>query len=72
MGIATILKSKEILLLVSEMNKAETIYRMFSREVSTEFSASVLRKNPNVIIVADKEAISVLAYKIDTRMSIKI
>ncbi|MEH7535542.1 hypothetical protein V7167_15075 [Bacillus toyonensis] len=50
----------------------EAIYRMFSGEVSTEFPASVLRKHPNVVIVADKEEFSVLEHKTDTRMIIKI
>lgn len=48
------------------------IYRMFSGQQSSEFSYFSLRKHPNVIIAADKEGISVLEYKIDTRMSIKI
>lgn len=45
---------------------------MCSREVSTEFPASVLRKHPNAEIVADKDEFSVLEHKIDTRMIIKI
>ncbi|PLR94450.1 glucosamine-6-phosphate deaminase [Bacillus sp. T33-2] len=60
MGISTILKSKEILLLASGENKAEAIFRMFAGNVSTDCPASVLRNHPNVIVVADSAAVSKL------------
>lgn len=56
MGIATILKSKEILLLASGVKKAEAIYQMFAGSISSDCPASALRNHPNVIVVADQEA----------------
>lgn len=56
MGIATILKSKEILLLASGEKKAEAIYRMFTGESGIDCPASALRTHPNVIVVADEKA----------------
>lgn len=57
MGIATILKSKEIILLASGEKKADALYRMFIGEVSNECPASVLRQHSNVIVLADEEAV---------------
>ncbi|WP_408006940.1 glucosamine-6-phosphate deaminase [Pseudalkalibacillus sp. A8] len=58
MGIASILKSKEILLLVSGEDKAEAMQRLQHGEISESFPASVLKKHNNVTIIADKKAIS--------------
>ncbi|PLR82950.1 glucosamine-6-phosphate deaminase [Bacillus canaveralius] len=60
MGIATILKSKEILLLASGEQKADAIYRMFEGAVSNDCPASVLRTHQNVIVIADEKAVSKL------------
>ncbi|KIL50050.1 glucosamine-6-phosphate deaminase [Jeotgalibacillus soli] len=60
MGIATILKSKEIVLLASGEKKAEALYQMFNGEISNNCPASVLRNHPNVIVVADEQAASKL------------
>jgi glucosamine-6-phosphate deaminase len=60
MGIATILKSKEILLLASGDSKAEAIYQMFTGDPSVDCPASVLKSHPNVIVVADEKAVSKL------------
>ncbi|OAH55716.1 MULTISPECIES: glucosamine-6-phosphate deaminase [Bacillaceae] len=65
MGIATILKSKEIMLLASGKQKAEAIYQMFTGEISVNCPASVLQNHPNVIIVADEEATSKLEKKLN-------
>jgi glucosamine-6-phosphate deaminase len=64
MGIATILKSKEIMILASGKQKAEAIYQMFTGEISLDCPASVLRNHPNVIVVADEEATSKLEKKL--------
>jgi glucosamine-6-phosphate deaminase len=61
MGIASILKSKEILLLASGESKAEAIYQMFTGEPNIDCPASVLKNHPNVVVVADKRAASKLA-----------
>lgn len=57
MGIATIMKSKEILLLISGTSKSETAKRLFSGEVSEDFPASILNKHPNVTILIDQAAV---------------
>ncbi|WP_046176164.1 glucosamine-6-phosphate deaminase [Domibacillus indicus] len=58
MGIASIMKSRNILLLASGFKKAEAIKRLFSGEISEAFPASVLHHHPHVTILADDEALS--------------
>jgi len=57
MGIATIMKSKEILLVISGESKKEALYRLMTGEIDVNFPASILKKHPSVTIVADKAAI---------------
>lgn len=59
MGIATILDSKEIFLLVSGIKKAEALARLFSQDSGEDFPASALLKHQNVTVIADKEALTV-------------
>ena len=56
MGIATIMRSREILLLVSGEHKAEILYRLFTEEVSEQLPASVLKRHPQVTVLADRMA----------------
>ena len=58
MGISTIMKSKEILLLVSGEKKREALFRLLNGEISESFPASVLKNHPCVTIIADKAAIT--------------
>jgi glucosamine-6-phosphate deaminase len=58
MGIATIMKSKEILLLISGENKKEALSNLLHGEVDERFPASVLRNHPCVTIIADEAAIA--------------
>ncbi|MCO0599006.1 glucosamine-6-phosphate deaminase [Peribacillus butanolivorans] len=58
MGIATIMKSKEILLLISGEEKAETLKKLIHGEITVEFPASILKKHNNVTIIADQKALS--------------
>lgn len=60
MGISTILKSKEILLLASGENKAEAVYRLFTDQISSSCPATALRNHSNVVVVADEKAVSKL------------
>ncbi|WP_423408188.1 glucosamine-6-phosphate deaminase [Heyndrickxia sp. MSNUG] len=60
MGIASIMESKEIFLLVSGDSKAEALARLVNGEVSEQFPASVLKNHKNVTIFADKEASALL------------
>jgi glucosamine-6-phosphate deaminase len=63
MGIKSILESKEILLLASGENKAEAMYKLIHGEISEQFPASALKTHPNVTIIADKEALSLINQK---------
>jgi glucosamine-6-phosphate deaminase len=58
MGIATIMKSKEILLLVSGENKNEAMSQLLNGPVSESFPASVLKNHPCVTIIADRAAVA--------------
>ena len=58
MGIATIMKSKEILLLVSGESKNEAMRKLVKGEVDESFPASVLNNHSHVTIIADKKALS--------------
>jgi glucosamine-6-phosphate deaminase len=58
MGIGTIIKSKEILLLISGEQKTEALNRLLTENVNESFPASVLKKHPYVTIIADKAAIA--------------
>jgi len=56
MGIETILESREILLLVSGKQKADTLQRLLHGEISEDFPASILHKHNNVTVIADTDA----------------
>ncbi|SDM21264.1 glucosamine-6-phosphate deaminase [Sediminibacillus halophilus] len=58
MGIATIMKSKQIVLLVSGEKKARALDQLLHGEVSEDFPASILQTHPNVQVIADKAALS--------------
>ncbi len=58
MGIATIMKSREILLLVNGAKKAEILHRLFEEEVTDQLPASILKTHPNTTVIADEEALS--------------
>lgn len=60
MGIETIMESKEIILLASGENKAEAIRQLVEGEVTEDFPASILQKHPQVTIVIDEAAASLL------------
>jgi glucosamine-6-phosphate deaminase len=53
MGIATILDSKEIVLLAAGAGKIEAINRLRSGEISEDFPASALWKHPNVRVLVE-------------------
>ncbi|KAB7673195.1 glucosamine-6-phosphate deaminase [Bacillus sp. B1-b2] len=59
MGVNTIYRSKKILLLASGIKKAMVLDRLINgNNVSEDLPASILKKHSNVIIIADKEALS--------------
>lgn len=58
MGIANIMRAKEILMLISGPAKADTVVKLLSGEVTTAFPASILNKHPNVTVIIDEAAYS--------------
>ncbi|MBB6283284.1 glucosamine-6-phosphate deaminase [Geobacillus subterraneus] len=60
MGIATILRSRRIVLLASGAEKAAALARLFGGVISPELPASALHLHPDVTIVADQKALSLI------------
>ncbi|WEG14790.1 glucosamine-6-phosphate deaminase [Pullulanibacillus sp. KACC 23026] len=56
MGIQSILKSKEILLLASGKKKAKAIEKLMTCPIDETFPASILKTHPNVTLIVDEEA----------------
>jgi len=58
MGISSIMRSKEILLLISGEGKKEAFQQLLNGDVTENFPASVLKNHPCVTIIADEAAVS--------------
>lgn len=56
MGMGTIMKAKQIILLASGMKKAPAIAKTINGKVSTEVPASLLQLHRDVTIIVDKDA----------------
>ncbi|NOS68876.1 MAG: galactosamine-6-phosphate isomerase [Verrucomicrobia bacterium] len=56
LGMAEILESREILLLVNGAKKREPLRRLLRREITTEFPASFLWLHPNWTLLCDRDA----------------
>lgn len=56
MGIATIMKSKKILVVANGENKADAVYNMVRGEVNEECPASILQKHDDVVVIVDRAA----------------
>ena len=65
MGIATIMESKEILLLASGEGKQEAMRQLLSGEVTEGFPASILNNHPHVTIIADEAALAKVDRKLE-------
>lgn len=63
MGMATILKADRIVLLASGKNKAEAIKNTVSGKISTKVPASLLQTHPEITVLLDKEAASLIDKK---------
>lgn len=61
MGIATIMKAKKILLVANGTQKAEAVKAMVEGPVSEDCPASALQNHPDVTVVVDQEAGSLLS-----------
>lgn len=57
MGISSILKSKQVLLLVSGEEKAEVMQRLLSEEINEQLPVSVLKKHPDFTVICDENAL---------------
>lgn len=60
MGIKNIMNAKQILLVASGKSKADAVYKLINGEVTEDFPASILKKHPNVTVIVDEEAASLL------------
>ena len=60
MGIATIMKSRKVLVVANGANKADAVYNMVKGEVTEECPASVLQRHNDVVVIVDKAAASKL------------
>lgn len=60
MGIATIMKSKKVLLVASGEGKADAIAGMINGPVSEDVPASILQNHPDVTVIVDEAAASKL------------
>ncbi len=60
MGMGTIMKAGSILLLITGENKAPIVKKLFSGVVTTEVPASFLALHPNVTVLLDEAAASLL------------
>jgi glucosamine-6-phosphate deaminase len=60
MGIKGVMQAKKILLLASGLGKSKIICQMVTGKVTPNLPASILQLHPNVIIVADEDALEEL------------
>lgn len=60
MGIQTIMQAKQVLVAVSGKDKAEIVKKAFEGPVTPSVPASILQMHPDVILVGDKAALSLL------------
>lgn len=60
MGLKSIMNAKRIVIIITGKNKANALKRLMSKEVTTDFPASILHRHPKVTIYADQEAASLL------------
>lgn len=59
-GIKTIMQARKIVLLATGKEKAQPIYEMIHGKITPNLPASVLQLHPNVTVIMDREAASLL------------
>ena len=57
------MKAKKVLLVANGAGKAEILYKSLFGPITPEVPASILQVHPDVTIVADEEAMSVIREK---------
>lgn len=67
MGIKDIMQATEIDLVITGEHKAEVVYNFFHSPVNENLPVSVLKKHPNVTVVLDKAAASLLPSEVVKR-----
>ena len=65
MGIATIMKSKKIILLASGRNKHRIVKELLNDGINTSVPATMLKVHPDVVLICDKEAYSRMYLGVD-------
>ena len=60
MGLKNIMNAKKVLILANGANKAKAVYGLVKGEVTENLPASVLQLHPNVVVIADESAASLL------------
>lgn len=58
MGLASIMRSKKILLIATGANKSDAVYGMLKGEKTTDCPASILQDHPDVTVIMDETAAS--------------
>jgi glucosamine-6-phosphate deaminase len=60
MGLGSIMKAKKIILLASGKKKADIIAKLVEDKISTRVPASILQVHPDVLVIIDKDAASLI------------
>ena len=60
MGIKSIMQARQILVVVSGKDKAEIVKKAFTGPVVPQVPASILQMHPHVVLVGDRDALSLL------------
>lgn len=60
MGITEIMNAKKIIILANGKNKAKAVFDMVKGPVSESCPASILRRHPDAVLIADEDACSLL------------
>lgn len=60
MGLGSIMKAKKIILLASGKKKADIISKLVEDKISTRVPASILQVHPEVLVIIDRDAASLI------------
>ena len=65
MGMASILKSKKIILLASGRTKAAVVAELLKESINTSVPATLLNVHPDVVLICDREAYAGMSLGVD-------